>query len=386
MDLFRAAFNQFINENADTDDASCNASDECAHEEVNWDEKKRVCVDCGEILSEGCLVVQPGGGNLQKQRKTEASIYKDIPFFISHDTKEMTVKMYRLVTGSETYRNTFKRSIIFACLHRASIICNEGICFDDILDLMNLKTYEASKGVNYVTIRLGKDSTYVIPLFTDETSIASIISNLGVNIDPHTVKQIFKIVKKKSDILNNSHYKSVVCGCVFFWMRMNNVPMTMKQFVSKINMTELTIVKKYTSIAEVIFKMTLKKLYAFVLNKTPRKRTRKSKQIRAPKENDLYLYKERLTVNDYKNINKFSVTTVKGNVLPLEDVDDITEWNMLLNNTYYDHKGCVMSPGLSIVQTPKELQIDFASFDSATGLNGKEEFKSIIADECQEFC
>ena len=176
---------------------------------------------------------------------------------VDTDIFDMTVKMYRQVTGNETYRNTFKRAIIFACLHRASIICEEGICFDDILELMNLKTHEASRGVNYVTIRLGKDPIYVIPLFTDETSIASIITNLGINIYPNTVKQIFKIIKYKSDILNNSHYKSVVCGCIFFWMRMNNIPMTMKQFVNKINMTELTIVKKYTAISIVILKMVL---------------------------------------------------------------------------------------------------------------------------------
>lgn len=381
MDLFQAAFKQFNDESRINDIPD--SPKKCEHNEIHIEFKKKVCMECGEILSEGYLVVQPGN-NLQRRRKNELTLYKDIPFFVSSKTKEMTIEMYRYVTDTEIYRNTFKRAIIFACLHRASIICNEGMCFDDILELMNLKTHEASKGVNYVTIRLEKDSIYSIPLFTDEMSISSIISFLGININPDIVKQIFNIIKQRSNILNNSHYKSVVCGCIFFWIKINNIPMTMKQFVKKINMTELTIVKKYTAISEIVLKMVLKELYTFVLTKTPKKRKKsKTKQITSPKENTLYLSKDKLMVNNYKNKDNISVTTHGGNTLPLDEVDDITEWNILLNNVYHDYKGNTIYPGLIVVQTSKDLYINFTCFDGATGINGKGILRTMIINRCQ---
>jgi transcription initiation factor TFIIIB Brf1 subunit/transcription initiation factor TFIIB len=385
MDLFRAAFKCFTEEHLSSDDNESSDSNICPHNEIHTDDKKKVCMDCGEILSEGYLIVQPGN-NMQRRKRNESSLYRDIPFFISSKTKEMTLEIYRTVTGTEMFRNTFKRAILFACLHRASIICGEGMCFDDIMDLMNLKTHEAGKGVNYVTTHIDKNSIYIIPLFTDEVSISAIISSLGINIDPDIVKQLFQIIKYHSDILNNSHYKSVVCGCIFFWMKMNNIPMTIKQFVKKINMTELTIVKKYTAISTVILKMVLKELYTFVLTKTPKKRSRKikAKRISAPKENTLYLSKDKLTINNYKSKDDIVVTTHGGNTLPLDDVDDITEWNMLLNNVYYDHKGNTISPGLVVVQTTKDLYINFTCFDGATGLNGKEVLRSLIIQRCNQ--
>ena len=399
MDLFRAARKCFTEEhggggggdNKSSSSSTTTAEDEdhdgmCPHLEVHTDDKKKVCMDCGEILSEGYLMIQPGN-NMQKRKKYEPCLYKDLPFFVSAKTKEMTLEMYRVVTRTEVFRNTFKRSILFACLHRSSILCGEGICFDDIMELMNLKTHEASKGINYVTTHIDKNSSYTIPLFTDELSTAAIISSLGVNIDPDVVKQLFAIVKHRSDILNSSHYKSVVCGCIFFWMRMNNVPMSVKQFVHKINMTDLTIVKKYTAISAVILKMVLKELYSFVLTKTPNKRSRKSKEkrISASRENTLYLAKNKLTVLNYKNKSDITVVTQGGNMLPLDDVDDITEWNLLLNNVYYDHKGNTIYPGIIVVQTTKDVYINFTCFDNATGLNGKEVLRTMIVSHCNQF-
>jgi transcription initiation factor TFIIIB Brf1 subunit/transcription initiation factor TFIIB len=355
----------------------------CPHDEITVDDKRKICLDCGEILSEGYFVVQPGA-NLQRRRKYESSLYKDIPFFLSLKTKEMTIEMYRHVTGDEVYRNTFKKSIIFACLHRATILCEEAICFDDILEMMNLKTHDASKGVNYVTVRIAKDSIYSIPLFSDEMSISSIISSLGVNIDPNIVKQIFNIIKEKSNVLNTSHYKSVVCGCIFFWMKMNNVPMTMKHFVKKVNMSEMTVVKKYIIITTVMLKMVLKELYVYVLSKVPKKNAKSSRSINAPQENTLYISKNKFTVKNYNDKDNISVMTVGGNRLPLEDVDDVTEWNMLLTAMYYDHSGNTLTPGLIVVQTIKDLYINFNCFDGATGLNGKEVLRSIITERCQK--
>lgn len=160
--------------------------------------------------------------------------------------------------------------------------------------------------------------------------------------------------------------------------------MTMKQFVKKINMTELTIVKKYTAISEIVLKMVLKELYTFVLTKTPKKRKKsKTKQITSPKENTLYLSKDKLMVNNYKNKDNISVTTHGGNTLPLDEVDDITEWNILLNNVYHDYKGNTIYPGLIVVQTSKDLYINFTCFDGATGINGKGILRTMIINRCQ---
>ena len=335
----------------------------CVHTEVSVDSTKRkVCLDCHEVLSDCYLVVQPGN-NFQHRKKYELTLYRDIPSYLSPQIRNMTIEIYKYVTGDDMYRNIFKKAVLLSCIHRASLLCGNIISLDSLLRIMSLTSQEATKGLNHVTIKIPKNSIYAIPLFENENNIASVAMTLGLDIDVSMIQRIFIIVKSKSNLLNTSHYKSVVCGCIWFWFKITNETLPLKCFLQKVGMAELTVLKKYMCVAEVVFKTIMKQVFCYLLNTASYKPTTR---IMTLEKDDLYCPDMKLTVHHYTCCDSLQVITADNTILPLDDVDDLIEWNFLLSGVYYDTRGCSVTPGAVIVQTNKELYINFGTLQWST--------------------
>ena len=153
---------------------------ECEHDETIDENSKVICLNCGQLLGENFLIVDQLSNSavgVKKRKRVECSIYNELPQFISQNIKDMTIDIYKLVTGEEIFRNTFRKSIILACLHRAVIIKEAPIYFDDMLEMFGLTTHEANKGITFVANNIPKDSEYTIPFFNDELSIMSVLAS-----------------------------------------------------------------------------------------------------------------------------------------------------------------------------------------------------------------
>lgn len=356
--------------------------DECSHEETVTDACRIICIDCGVMLSEKYLVDQGSGIGMKKRKRLECPIYGEIPAYVPQHIKDLTIEIYKSVTGKEIFRNTFRKSIILACLHRAAIIKESPICFDEMLEMFGLKTHEANKGVSYVANNVTKDSPYTIPFLNDEISINSNLTTIGLLSASGPITNLFQIVKDNSDILNNSHCKSVVCGCIFFWIKYNDINVTLKQFAAKVCMSEMTIVKKYIIISKVILKRLLKPLFSRLLSGCKISST--SKKMRSKEKDALYEHTEQVFIRNHRSPEDISADDLAGFQFPLDDVADLYEWNMFLNKKYYDQVGGILSLYVTIIETTRDVRLNFDKYDKINNQNGKAVLKEMILQKLNE--
>lgn len=365
----------------------------CEHEEIVVEDNKHICIDCGQMLVENFVSNQHCSNiiGMKKRRKSECNIYNDIPSYIPQHVKDKTIEIYQKATANKIFRNTLKKSIILASLHRAATLTGGDISYDDLLDIFSLKQYEANKGFSYVANSLPKNSEFSIPFDNEREemiSIISILQNLGMTTLLNPVIVIFKLVKKRSNILNVSLCKSVICGCVYFWIKYKNIHKTLKELAQDVKMSEMTIINKYLVISDVVMKSIMKELFCTLLKNcaiTQIDGKNKYKNIiKLNKNNSLYGPEKKLLITnpfETDNITVVPYTHARSNtiyqLLPLDEVDDIKEWNILLDQKYYDMTH-VYNMNVTISKNTRDLVIDFKKYNEINNVDGNMLLKNIL--------
>lgn len=363
----------------------------CEHEEISIEDNKHICMDCGQMLIENFISNQHCSNiiGMKKRRKSECNIYNDIPSYIPQHIKDKTIEIYQKATANKIFRNTFKRSIILASLHRAATLTGGDISYDDLLDIFSLKQYEANKGFSYVANNLPKNSEFSIPFDNEREEMISIISilrNLGMSSLLNPVIVIFKLVKKRSNILNVSLCKSVICGCVYFWIKYKNIHKTLKEFAQDVKMSEMTIINKYLVISDVVMKSIMKELFCTLLKNcaiTQIDGKNKYKNIIKLNKNSLYGPDKKLLITNPFTSNNIIVvpytprSTPLYQPLPLDEVDDIKEWNTLLDQKYYDMTH-IYTLAVTISKNTRDLVIDFKKYNEINNVDGNILLKKIL--------
>jgi len=395
----------------------------CTHSEYTEENGKETCLDCGNILHEK-FITTPQCSILGKQRKKrDCSIYNSLPTYLSHQVKDLTVIIYKYITPNKIYRNTLKQVILLACLHRAAAICNTPYSFEDLLGMFLVKANEANKGFAFLANNLPKDCEYVVPFNNDkeeELSIKGILNNLHMIELEKPIFKLFKLVKTKSDILDVSLCKSVVCGCVYFWIRFTHIPKILKIFAQDVEMSAMTILNKYLIISEVVYKSILKQLFSILLQNC--KRTvlvgkNRYKQTLKINKSALYGPEMRVFIQNPFLENEISVVSqipkvnknyrcptsdnghghghgggggvysedqreyncqVEPFIYPLDNVDDIKEWNLLLDKRYYNYEGEVFILQITILKNTRDLVFDFSKYNKANNIKGELLLKDIV--------
>lgn len=385
----------------------------CEHEQIIIEENRHICVDCGQMLIENFISNQRCANNIgmKRRRKSECNIYNDIPSYIQQHVTDKAIEIYQKVTFNKIFRNTFKRSIILACLHRASTLTGKDISYDDLLDIFTLKQHEANKGFSYVANNLPKNSEFSIPFDNEREEIISIISilrNLGMSTLLKPVVVIFKLVKQRSNILNVSLCKSVICGCIYFWIKYKNVRKTLKEFAQDVKMSEMTIINKYLVISDVVMKSIMKELFSVLLKNcaiTQSEGKGKYKNILKQHKNSLCSPDKKILINNPFSVDNITVTpyganrassasTKAGRVgpdrvydspgyepLPLDEVADIKEWNILLDQKYYSHTSNVYTLNVSIFKNTRDLVIDFKKYNEINKIDANTLLKNILIEK-----
>jgi len=328
---------------------------------------EKICAICGELLQENYLVVENLSA-MKQRRKRECTLFDEIPFFISEKTRDTAIDIFRLVMGNTTNR-TMRRAVLLACVHRASILCKESVSFDDLIEITNIKAHKACRGINYVAEKLHKNSAYEIPFFqSDVMVINSLMRNIGLEDQTKYVAKVVSIVKNTSGLLNSSHYKSVVCGCIFFWLKVNERNILRRQFAQKVKVSDMTIKKKHFEVKVDVLRYLMKKIFSNLLqNCVSRFGGRKKSKI----QNTLYKPKDELFIENYDDTRDIKVRNGEGKYLPIDDVTDILQWNILMDTDWYDSNGYEFSLNVTVVVYNKDVAFNFTKYDERNKENGK---------------
>lgn len=353
-------------------------TNECGHLTVELsDTGEKLCSLCGELLQQNNLVIE-NISTMNQRRKRDCTIFNCIPSFISEKTRELSIDIYRFVTNNMSTR-TMRKEILLACVHRASLICGESVSFDDLVEISGIKPCKLCRGINYVSDGIVKSSQYSTPFFQNDIMIInSLMRNIGLEEQIPYIAEIVKIITKTSIIFNVSHYKSVVCGCIYFWLNINERNISLPNFSKEVNVSHMTIKKKHFEIKVVILRYLLKKIFSNLLNKCiPKYSGRKRSKI----PGTLYEPHLKLYVENYKDCNNIKVKNIENKYLPIDDVTDIQQWNILLDTKYFDDVGYEYNLDIKLLINSRDVVFNCTKYDDKNRENGKNIISNTIIDE-----
>jgi transcription initiation factor TFIIIB Brf1 subunit/transcription initiation factor TFIIB len=368
--------------------------DSCKHEETSDDNGKKTCLECGELLEENYIATHHSSNiiGMKKRRKSESSIYNDIPFYIEQHIKDITIEIYQKATASKIFRNTSKRSIILASLHRASALAGNHISYYDLLDMFLLKQHEADKGFTILSRNIPKKSEFTLKfnqMKEEMISINSKLKKLGMDTKLmfNLVANTFNLVKEKSDIVNTSQPNSIICGCIYFWIVYTCIKKTDDEFSKIVGISKMTLLKVYVAVCDVVFNNILKSFFSILLSNCipkPIEGPPKYKNTLKKSTNLFYGPTHRMLVYnpfDQDNIRVTPQPSKHDKIvedLPLDEVDDTQEWNVLLDQQYYSPTNVYIIYVKLIRKNDKEMYFDFTEYDKNNKANGVELLRSLL--------
>lgn len=163
------------------------------------------------------------------------------------------------------------------------------------------------------------------------------------------VAKIVSILGKEKDIIDESHYRSVVCGAIYFWVKLVNLNVSLNQITETGHISSLTVKNKFFDIKRAILRLFFRK----ILNRVLTVANNECAVIRDPRF-DVFVNEDELKI-----VNK------RGQDLPIDNLKDLSEWNFFLNNTYNSGKIPIL---IGVNDRKRELfSTDF--FDKTYGIS-----------------
>jgi len=372
---------------------SSSDSDECSHFETMEELCRTICVNCGQIITENFISIPHyTGAGMKKRKKDECSIYNDIPSHIPQHIKDETINIYLRVMKGEKHRSTApKRAIILACLYHAALRAKNDISYDDLLEMFRMPQQIANKGfATVVSSNIVNIKETISDANEEKNIIKTILRNLNILSYTQPVTALYLLVKNKSTLLHTSLVKSVVAGCIYFWIRHKNSAKTLKRLSQDMEMSQHTVLGKYINITEIVMLSVMKELFSGLLHHSTPVVLEKCKYRQFFKENPESLCvniseKKAIVVKPFDStgikVFKYENELKKENEFPLDDVDDILEWNIFLNNKYFGSVGStttVRTLNITVTKNSKDVVLNFEEYNNMNNKNGNQIYRNIV--------
>lgn len=312
-------FNKLTSYETDESDAHCD------HSEVIDDSDHTICIDCGTILGRTLVTPQFVANNSLRRKQIQCTIYNDIPVEFDPAVKNMATNIYNAVTHQKIFRCVLRKSILAACIYRASIILNAplSVCFHTF----NLSSTDANKGIIFVANNVPRGE-YSIPFMSDDIDIMMLCESHDVDLK--TVSKLYNLIKTDcEDIIASSQRVALIHSCTWTVMKVcgKHRDPSISDFVEKIGarmktkrtISVVTIEKKHQLIMRYLLSRVMKKV---ISRCTPLITTEKVLRSTTP----------RIPVTFYTDTT--TLVADDGFVYPLEDVDDVMDWNVIFQMTF----------------------------------------------------
>lgn len=236
----------------ETEDKLLNAiqsSDEdCKHLKTVFKNGYNICDSCGIEMDQ--FITYDKNVLSQQQEiiicKKDKSIHRDLQNIeISDHIKDIANSLYLQVCGNKIHRGKRRYSIIFACVlyayRKAGNVQNP----DTLMRLFKIEKKDVLEGIKFVNENAPKltHKMYITP----EHIISEHLKNFNVSNDKkEEILQLYQMIKGKSATLNRSRPQSVSAGIIWYWIRYirkESEHITIKDFVQKVDLSELTVNK-----------------------------------------------------------------------------------------------------------------------------------------------
>ena len=345
------------------DEIPAKPTDECSHDDVVEELDNTICSDCGEIVNRKLTTENSFSQKSMRRRPAHCPVFADVPDDFDSDVKNLAVIIYKTATVRRIYRSTLRKSIIAACLYRASVILNKPIrkCFT----VFGLTNTEANRGVVFVATNLPYGE-YTISMFGDKSEICAACSIVGITGDDvEHVFRLFESVKHGCNgIMASSQRISIIYGCIWIFIQTfpsKSYPGTISELIDllinetcgekkkgMLPVSAVTINKKFNEITKFVLTRIMKRVFATCISLVCTADQLVSKTPNIP-----------VTLYDCTDPDKITMVADDGFVYPLEDVDDVNDWNILFDMVYNTKLGEKVCMPIKLESKPKAITVSF---------------------------
>jgi transcription initiation factor TFIIIB Brf1 subunit/transcription initiation factor TFIIB len=241
--------------------------EECLHKNIILENVTKICTECGVVIEKdlsydkewryyGMMDTKhtsdPNRCNIRKCE--DKSIFKDVEKMgFSDKIVYLANQIYLQVTNGQIFRGNSRKILIFACIFHSFKVNNIPQTHEKLLATFEITRRSALRGIKYVNLNTPKDSvihtTYITPINLVEEIMDKFSATPAHKAE---VIELYNKIKNKSSKINRSRPQSVSCGIIFFWIAQKNLDISIKEFASKTDLSELTILKISREIGEIL--------------------------------------------------------------------------------------------------------------------------------------
>jgi transcription initiation factor TFIIIB Brf1 subunit/transcription initiation factor TFIIB len=264
FNLFNCALKEYEKRTVSTetvDDGSCE------HENIVLEKGVTICVDCGEEVQERISQDKEwryygqvdtkhysDPNRVQMRKSEERSIFKDVENLgFSENIVAKANIIYAQVTKGDIFRGNSRKAIVFACIFHAYKMSGKPQSHERLIRIFDLNRKTGLRGLKHVNLCAPKDSNIRTTYITPINLVDEIMEQFSATKEQkQEVIELYNQVKNKSSRLNRSRPQSVASGVVYYWIRLKEKDISLKDFAQKVSLSELTVNKIAKEIADVL--------------------------------------------------------------------------------------------------------------------------------------
>jgi transcription initiation factor TFIIIB Brf1 subunit/transcription initiation factor TFIIB len=191
-----------------------------------------------------------------KRYVKEKSIYSDVQNMnISEHIKDIANSIYTDVCQDKVHRGVRRKAIIFASVFHAYKLDDNPQSYETLIHIFDIQRKDALKGLKYINENISRQSPIRTVYITPEHLIREFLAYFSISEERKAeIIALYHQVKNKSSILNRSRPQSVASGIIWYWIKLNRNQLDMKEFTSRVDLSELTIVKMAKEVSRILGK------------------------------------------------------------------------------------------------------------------------------------
>jgi transcription initiation factor TFIIIB Brf1 subunit/transcription initiation factor TFIIB len=267
FDIYDMMFDKYSESQTSVNDCESQTGKICSHKDVINNEGIDICRSCGIELqkttshdkewryygnSDGRHLNDPN--RVQQRMENDKTIFKDIePMEFDKRIAESANDLYIDITKGKIFRGRSRKAMIFACVFHAFKKLMQPQSHETLCQKFGITKRTGLRGLKFVNLNASKTSGVHTSHITTSSIISDIMSNIGsTDSQKNEVINLYNLIKNRSSKLNRSRPQSVACGLIYYWLKKEDINITLREFSNKTDLSELTIQKITSEINTII--------------------------------------------------------------------------------------------------------------------------------------
>jgi hypothetical protein len=255
FDIYDAMFDHYSESQTSVNDCESQTSVACTHKNIVNNGGSDICRSCGIELqkttshdkewryyghSDGRHSNDPN--RVQQRVDSDKTIFKDIEVMeFDKAIAESANELYIEITNGKIF-HAFKK-LMQPQSHE--VLCQK----------FGITKKIGLRGLKFINLNAPKTSGVHTAHITTSSIIGDIMNNIGsTESQKQEVISLYNLIKNRSSKLNRSRPQSVACGLIYYWLKKEEINITLRDFSNKTDLSELTIQKITLEINSIITK------------------------------------------------------------------------------------------------------------------------------------